>query len=85
MINMKVFVPWDLTFGSGMQALGSLLAVLTAAWFIKRYALLKELDIKTSFARSALHWWLRIVVPVAILFVGVNWLLESVFKIKVFG
>jgi NSS family neurotransmitter:Na+ symporter len=85
MINMKVFVPWDLTFGSGMQALGSLLAVLTAAWFIKRYALLKELDIKKSFARSALHWWLRIVVPVAILFVGVNWLLESVFKIKVFG
>ena len=24
MINMKIFVPWDLTFGSGMQTLGAL-------------------------------------------------------------
>jgi hypothetical protein len=26
-----------------------------------------------------LYWWLRIAVPVAILIVGLNWLLESVF------
>ena len=31
MINFKIFLPWDLTFGSGMQALGSLLAVITTA------------------------------------------------------
>ena len=26
MINLRIFVPWDMTFGSGMQTLGSLLA-----------------------------------------------------------
>ncbi len=85
MINMKVFVPWDLTFGSGMQVLGSLLAVVTAAWFIKRYEFLKELNIGKSFFETFLYWWLRIIIPVAILFVGINWLLESVFGFKIFG
>jgi NSS family neurotransmitter:Na+ symporter len=85
MINMKVFVPWDLTFGSGMQALGSLFAVVTSAWFIKRYDFLRELDIQRSFFPMLLRWWLRIVVPAAILFVGVNWLLESVFDFKIFA
>jgi NSS family neurotransmitter:Na+ symporter len=84
MINMKIFVPWDLTFGSGMQALGSLLAVVTAAWFIKRYEFLNELHIRKSFFQHLLCWWLRIVVPAAILFVGINWALESVFEIKIF-
>jgi NSS family neurotransmitter:Na+ symporter len=84
MINMQVFVPWDLTFGSGMQALGSLLAVLTAGWFIKRYAFLEELHAGKKFFRSLLYWWLRIIVPAAILFVGINWLLESVFGIDIF-
>jgi NSS family neurotransmitter:Na+ symporter len=85
MINMKIFVPWDLTFGSGMQAFGSLLAVVTAAWFIKRYEFLNELHIQKSFFQKFLYWWLRIVVPAAILFVGINWALESVFDIKIFG
>jgi NSS family neurotransmitter:Na+ symporter len=85
MINMKVFVPWDLTFGSGMQALGSLMAVLTAAWFIKRYAFLKELHLGKRYFQTFLHWWLRLVIPAAILFVGVNWALESVFGVKFFG
>lgn len=85
MINMKVFVPWDLTFGSGMQALGSLLAVLTAAWFIKRYEFLTELDIEKAFYRNFLYWWLRVIVPAAVLFVGINWAFESVFDIRIFG
>jgi len=85
MINMKVFVPWDLTFGSGMQALGSLLAVITAVWFIKRYEFLRELSMKNSFFRTFLYWWLKIIVPAAILFVGINWVLESVFDFKIFG
>jgi NSS family neurotransmitter:Na+ symporter len=85
MINMKVFVPWDLTFGSGMQAIGSLLAVITTVWFIKRYEFLRELSMKNSLFRTFLYWWLRIIVPAAILFVGVNWILESVFDFKIFG
>ena len=85
MINMKVFVPWDLTFGSGMQVLGSLLAVVTAGWFIKRYEFLKELNVGRFFFQTFLYWWLRIIVPVSILFVGINWVLESVFDFKIFG
>ncbi len=86
MINFKIFVPWDLTFGSGMQALGSLVAVITTAWFIKRSEALKELsEGRRNPFPLVLYWWIRIVIPVAILFVGVNWLLESVFKFSLFG
>jgi len=85
MINMKVFLPWDLTFGSGMQVLGSLLAIVTGAWFIKRSEFLKELNIGKSFFQTFLYWWLRIIVPVAVLFVGINWVLEFVFGFKIFG
>jgi NSS family neurotransmitter:Na+ symporter len=85
MINMKVFVPWDLTFGSGMQALGSLFAVITAAWFIKRYEFLRELNIQKGYFPVLLRWWLRIIVPAAILFVGINWFLESVFDFRIFA
>jgi NSS family neurotransmitter:Na+ symporter len=86
MINQRIFVPWDLTFGSGMQALGALLAVLTLAWFVKRAESLRELSIglERKFPRF-LYWWMRIVVPLAVLFVGLNWLLESVLRIHIFG
>jgi NSS family neurotransmitter:Na+ symporter len=86
MINNRVFIPWDLAFGSGMQALGSLLAVLTVVWFIKRSDALKELAAGTGkpFPR-ALYWWMRVAVPLAILLVGINWLLESVFKVRLTG
>jgi NSS family neurotransmitter:Na+ symporter len=85
MINFKIFVPWDLTFGSGMQALGSLLAVITAVWFIKRYQFLKELGVRKNLFRGFLYWWLRIFVPAAILFVGIHWILESLFDFRLFG
>jgi len=86
MINFKIFVPWDLTFGSGMQALGSLFAVVTTAWFIKRSESLKELSKgKKNPFPMVLYWWIRVAIPAAILFVGINWLLEYVFKIKIFG
>jgi len=86
MINARIFIPWDLAFGSGMQALGSLLAVVTTVWFIKRSEALKELAAGTGkrFPR-ALYWWMRIAVPLAILLVGLNWLLEAAFKINLVG
>jgi NSS family neurotransmitter:Na+ symporter len=75
MINLEIFVPWDLTFGSGMQVLGSFMAVMTTAWFIKRSKALRELSVSTRVRYLPfLYWWMRIVVPAAILFVGVNWL-----------
>lgn len=86
MLNFDIFVPWDLTFGSGMQVLGSLIAVVAATWFIKRAVFLKELSLgKSTRAITILYWWMRIVVPAAILTVGVNWLIESFFQIKLFG
>jgi NSS family neurotransmitter:Na+ symporter len=86
MINFKIFVPWDLAFGSGMQALGSLLAVVTAVWFIRRSQALKELSNGTARPFPMfLYWWMRIAIPIAILFVGVNWILESLFSIRIFG
>lgn len=78
MFNYKIFIPWDLTFGSGMQVLGSLFAVITASWCIKRAAALKEFS-QGSQRRFPLilYWWLRLAIPLAIVAVGINWLIES--------
>ena len=78
-INTRIFVPWDLTFGSGMQTLGSFLAVVTLAWCIDRSAALRELG--TQDGRAVPAWlfnWIRFGIPAAILTVGVWWLLTNV-------
>jgi len=83
MINFKVFVPWDLVFGSGMQTLGAVLAVVTTVWCIKRSEALKAFAMGSGKPFPIfLYWWMRIVVPLVILFIGVNWVLEEVFKIR---
>jgi NSS family neurotransmitter:Na+ symporter len=79
-INTGIFVPWDLTFGSGMQTLGSLLAVLTIGWCVNRSAVLQELSKRGG--RPVPSWlfhWMRFGIPAAILVVGIWWLLTSVF------
>jgi neurotransmitter:Na+ symporter, NSS family len=79
-INNAIFVPWDLTFGSGMQTLGSLLAVLTVGWCMNRSAALRELS--RDGAGDVPAWlvlWIRFGIPVVILGVGVYWLLTQVF------
>lgn len=86
MINLQIFVPWDLTFGSGMQVLGSFMAVLTTVWFTKRADVVHELaGSKRNRFFALLYWWMRLVVPAAILLVGLNWLFESVLGIEIFG
>ena len=78
-INMGIFGVWDLTFGSGMQTLGSLLAVVTFGWCIHRSAALAEL--MRSGERPVPIWlfyWIRFGIPAAIVSVGVWWLLTSV-------
>jgi NSS family neurotransmitter:Na+ symporter len=74
MISMKIFVPWDLTFGSGMQTMGSLLAVIAVAWFIGRRSSSQETGMTTW-----LRVWLRFAVPGAIITIGIWWLLSEVF------
>jgi NSS family neurotransmitter:Na+ symporter len=78
MINLKVFVPWDLTFGSGMQTLGALLAALTVGWSLDRAAVLREMGRQGRPAPAWLHFWVRWVIPGCILLVGVYWLLTDV-------
>jgi SNF family Na+-dependent transporter len=77
MINYKIFIPWDLIFGSGTQVLGSLLAVLAAVWSVRRSEALKELALGTGRRFPLwLFWWMRLVIPAAVLIVGINWILE---------
>lgn len=79
MINMKIFFPWDLTFGSGMQTVGAFLAVITTAWCIKRSDAIEELATATERPfHHVLYWWMRVVIPACVLFVGVKWLLDAV-------
>jgi len=84
MINMKVFVPWDLTFGSGMQTLGALLSVVTVAWVIRRSEGLKALSEGGAAPMLRfLYLWLRFVVPGIILLVGIWWMLTDVLGVVV--
>jgi NSS family neurotransmitter:Na+ symporter len=78
-VNNAVFVPWDLTFGSGMQTLGSLLAVVTVGWCMSRSAALQELS--RDGVRPVPPWlflWIRFGIPIVILGVGIYWLLTEV-------
>ncbi|HEY9225352.1 MAG TPA: hypothetical protein VIP11_01815, partial [Gemmatimonadaceae bacterium] len=79
-INNAIFIPWDLTFGSGMQTLGSLVAVLTVGWCINRSAALRELGEKGEKPVPMwLFYWIRFGIPAAIGGTGIWWLLTSVF------
>jgi NSS family neurotransmitter:Na+ symporter len=79
MLNMRVFVPWDLTFGSGAQTVGALAAAATVGWALARGPVLKELaaDGSTGFPLF-LYFWIRFAIPGAILAVGVWWALTDV-------
>lgn len=82
MINLEIFVPWDLTFGSGGQTLGALVAVLTVGWVMRRGDLLRQIaGDRPSAADLALIHWLRWVVPVAIVLAAAWWLLTDVLGI----
>jgi NSS family neurotransmitter:Na+ symporter len=81
MINMEIFVPWDLTFGSGMQTLGALFAVVTVGWALKRSSALAALSQGGRPAPRWLYYWLRFVVPGGILLAGVWWLLTDVLRV----
>lgn len=78
-INNAIFVPWDLTFGSGMQTLGALMAVITLAWCLHRGKALAELSSHDERPLPPwLFYWIRFGVPAAVLAVGIWWLLTSV-------
>ena len=79
MINNQIFVPWDLTFGSGMQTLGALVAAVTVGWAMKRSDAIQALS--AGGERPVPNWlylWIRWVIPGALLLVGVWWVLTDV-------
>lgn len=76
MINLQVFVPRDLTFGSGMQTLGALLAALTLGGCVNRSQALAQLGIGS---RSR-YYWIRFAIPAAIVSVAAWWLSTEVLK-----
>ncbi len=79
-INNAIFIPWDLTFGSGMQTLGALMAVITIGWCVNRSAALKAMAGEGGPPVPPwLYYWIRFGIPAAILSVGVWWLMTSVF------
>lgn len=80
MINLDIFVTWDLTFGSGMQTLGALLTVITAGWFLQRATLLEQLG-PPGPTRMLLVLAIRWLIPAAMLAVGAWWLLTDVLHI----
>jgi neurotransmitter:Na+ symporter, NSS family len=81
-VNNGIFVPWDLTFGSGMQTLGSLVAVLIVGWCINRSTALRQLGTRGEEpAPLWLYYWIRFGIPAAIAGTGVWWLLSSVFGV----
>lgn len=71
-INLGLFVPWDLTFGSGMQTLGALLAVVTVGWAMVRAEALRELGSRR------LYLWVKWAIPAFLLTAGGWWLVAEV-------
>lgn len=79
MINLEVFLRWDLTFGSGMQTLGALVAAVTLGWSLRRSAALRELAQGCeSRLVGLLYVWIRYVIPTVILGLFVGWILSQV-------
>ncbi len=80
-INLRIFVPWDLTFGSGMLTFGALMAALAFGWALDRSAALAELASGGKGPPPAwLYYWIRYVVPGGILLVGLWWLVTEVLR-----
>jgi neurotransmitter:Na+ symporter, NSS family len=82
MINNRIFVPWDLTFGSGMQTLGALVAVVTVGWAMNRSDAIRALS--AGGERPVPTWlyhWIRWVIPGALLLVGVWWMLTDLLHV----
>ncbi|NNF26283.1 MAG: sodium-dependent transporter [Gemmatimonadetes bacterium] len=79
MVNLEIFVPWDLIFGSGGQTFGALVAVITVGWVVSRAALLEQVaGDRASRMDKALIAWLRWVVPAAVLAAAAWWFASEV-------
>jgi len=79
MINLAVFIPWDLTFGSGGQTFGALAAMATVGWVMSRGDLLAQLGGEAPGPMDRfLAAWLRWVIPAAVAAAALWWFLTDV-------
>lgn len=79
MVNLRIFVPWDLTFGSGGQTFGAVAAMATVGWVMRRGDLLRQLggDHPGTLDRF-LAGWLRWVIPAAVGAAALWWIVTDV-------
>lgn len=68
----------DLIFGSGMQVLGSALALIALSWGIGRLRASKELSSATSFTQGIFFFqWIKWVVPLVLFIVLIGYIYSS--------
>ena len=65
---------------TGFQTVGALAAAVTVGWALSRGEALKQLTVDSTDSKSfqLLYFWIRFVIPGAILAVGIWWLLTEV-------
>ena len=77
MINQRILQAWDLTYGSGFQTLGALVAAVTVGWALRRSTALRELADAESPRITLLYGWIRYVIPTVILAIFIGWAVTS--------
>ena len=69
----------DLVFGSGMQVLGSLLAILAIAWGQKRAKMLKSVfGTETKSWHTLYYYWIKFFLPAVLLTVFVGYIISKI-------
>lgn len=79
--SLRVFVPWDLAFGSGMQTFGALAAAIAFGWCLDRGRALRQIGRDGDPLARFLHAWIRFVIPGGILLVFIWWLLSDLLHV----
>lgn len=71
----------DLIFGSGMQVLGSALCILGLTWGLKRSEVFQDMlkVVRPGAVHNAIYFWIQWIIPLALLAVLVNYVLDIAF------
>ena len=78
-INPSIIGALDLIFGSGMQVLGSLLAILAIAWGQKRAKMLKSVfGAETKSWHILYYYWIKFCLPAVLLTVFVGYIISKI-------
>jgi len=71
----------DLIFGSGMQVLGSCVAIIALTWYIgKKTTLFQLFGDKTRRFHKIIFYWLKWIIPLALLITLGLYIIQNIFK-----